>query len=587
MAHDRMFLEALEAIRLGKNSRARDLLTRLLRDDKDNELYWLYMSAVVDSQKEQVLCLENVLRIDPKNESAKRGMVLIGAKEPDEKIKPVRPKLLREIKLGDVHGMGAAKREAKRLPLGKLVGFGFVGLALVVLIYMGATGRLFEDRDAGRFTDVGGGAPPTSTATPTGTIVPTPEGGGPSFAGLDGPTPLASFLEATFTPTPLIVVTEHTNPLFDSGMASLGKGEYEQAIDFFEQALEVEVGAQDIQYYRGIAYLELGNNNKAKEIFSNIITQIPSFAPAYVGRARASIGLENFSTVTDDLGRALAHDDELVEAYVVRAEYFWSRGNTEAALEDALTALELDPANALAYHIAAKTYLELGQFEEALTAAQKCFELDITIIENYLTLGEALIENEQIAEAQQSLKTYLAFNEGTAVTWMLTGRTEQVVDNHEGALESFQKALDLDINLVEVSYWQGLSYLALEDYENAIDRLKNAVRIFPDWFGPQINYGKALLLSDEASAADGYFQINAATGKVKTDEDRAALYYWLALAFEALDDWDSATDYWDDMLALPPDVVPPEWRQTAALHKQGPTATPNPNIPTLEPSPTP
>jgi Tfp pilus assembly protein PilF len=73
MTEDRMLQEAINAIDNGQLSRARDLLTRLLRQDQSNTAYWLYMSAVVETEKERTFCLENDLKYDPGNKTGVQG----------------------------------------------------------------------------------------------------------------------------------------------------------------------------------------------------------------------------------------------------------------------------------------------------------------------------------------------------------------------------------------------------------------------------------------------------------------------------------------------------------------------------------
>lgn len=74
-----MFQEALTAIHAGDRLRARDLLTRLLQNVKDNPEYWIWMSTVVDTVKERIYCLKEALRLDPQNAAAKRGLSILGA----------------------------------------------------------------------------------------------------------------------------------------------------------------------------------------------------------------------------------------------------------------------------------------------------------------------------------------------------------------------------------------------------------------------------------------------------------------------------------------------------------------------------
>ena len=92
MAEDTMLGEAIKAARQGDYVRAKDLLTRLLRGDQNNIQYWYWMSSVVDTQKEKIFCLQNILRIDPENQVARRGLILLGAMPADDSITPIPPK---------------------------------------------------------------------------------------------------------------------------------------------------------------------------------------------------------------------------------------------------------------------------------------------------------------------------------------------------------------------------------------------------------------------------------------------------------------------------------------------------------------
>src|SRR3989337_3302490 len=88
MAEDLLFQEAVEALRQGNNALAKEKLTFLLKAEQNNATYWVWMSAAVDTPKERVYCLQTALKLDPENPAAKRGLILLGALPPDEKIVP-------------------------------------------------------------------------------------------------------------------------------------------------------------------------------------------------------------------------------------------------------------------------------------------------------------------------------------------------------------------------------------------------------------------------------------------------------------------------------------------------------------------
>src|SRR4030065_2161224 len=91
MAEEKMYNAALEAIDQGQTARARDLFTRLLRSNSSKAEYWLWMSTLVETNKERIYCLESALRADPDNEAARRGLIILGARQAGDDVTPVPP----------------------------------------------------------------------------------------------------------------------------------------------------------------------------------------------------------------------------------------------------------------------------------------------------------------------------------------------------------------------------------------------------------------------------------------------------------------------------------------------------------------
>ncbi|HUS69594.1 MAG TPA: hypothetical protein VM075_02310, partial [Anaerolineae bacterium] len=65
--------QGIAAARGGRPEAARDLLSQVLDMDPENERAWLWMSGVVPDE-ERIVCLENVLAINPSNELARIGL---------------------------------------------------------------------------------------------------------------------------------------------------------------------------------------------------------------------------------------------------------------------------------------------------------------------------------------------------------------------------------------------------------------------------------------------------------------------------------------------------------------------------------
>ena len=69
--------EGIAAAKAGQRERARELLIRVVEQDEDNALAWLWLSGVVDSLDDQEICLENVLALDPDNDAARKGLAWV------------------------------------------------------------------------------------------------------------------------------------------------------------------------------------------------------------------------------------------------------------------------------------------------------------------------------------------------------------------------------------------------------------------------------------------------------------------------------------------------------------------------------
>jgi hypothetical protein len=65
--HIDRLLDAIELVKLDRREEARSLLRELIREDSNFEEAWLWMSVAVDSLDQSSVCLDNVLRVNPRN----------------------------------------------------------------------------------------------------------------------------------------------------------------------------------------------------------------------------------------------------------------------------------------------------------------------------------------------------------------------------------------------------------------------------------------------------------------------------------------------------------------------------------------
>ena len=74
MAVDDLLKQGIAALNEGRREEAHNLLAQVVKQDANNEIAWLWLSGVVDTNEERRICLENVLSINPNNGIAQRGL---------------------------------------------------------------------------------------------------------------------------------------------------------------------------------------------------------------------------------------------------------------------------------------------------------------------------------------------------------------------------------------------------------------------------------------------------------------------------------------------------------------------------------
>jgi hypothetical protein len=74
-------LDAIELVKDDKRDAARSILRGLIHEDSDFEDAWLWMSVAVDSLDQAMICLDNVLRINPDNLNAALALYRLQMKE--------------------------------------------------------------------------------------------------------------------------------------------------------------------------------------------------------------------------------------------------------------------------------------------------------------------------------------------------------------------------------------------------------------------------------------------------------------------------------------------------------------------------
>jgi len=578
MADDAVFQEAVEALRTGNKTKARDLLTGLIKTDQNNVTYWIWLSAAMETSKERVYCLQTASKLDPENATAKRGLILLGALPADETVQPFpvnRPRAWEEKLL-----LAHEKPKPKGWQAVRQSPFFRLGLALLLIAGLIA-GVVFgliipstlRAQRAATFTP---GPSPTFTPSPT------PLGGKPQPTSATGiPSgPLAELLVATYTPTALYVATERS-PLTSDFLLQFDRAykshDWHQAIDALQNVIKAEPKSTFAYYYLGEVYRFSLDPIKAIDAYNQGIQQDQTFGPSYVGLARARLMSDPNANVLPLLDEAIRLDPNFGEAYLERGIVKIRDADYQGAINDLGEANTRLPNSPLVFYNLAVARFREGNLDLALRAAQQTQQLDVTLLENYFLLGQIYAGDGNNDEAIKALQIYIKYRPDDVAASVLFGKLLFDIHEYEQTIQMMDRVTALERSRREAYLYRFLSNVELGNGPAADEDLEEVIRFYSDSFDANLGILRTHYLNERFGSAEQ--SVDKTVLLAETDEQKAFAYYWAGLVFEKRENNKKAAEYWQLLLDLPEDAMTAEMRTEAEQHLlaiQTPTPSPKP-----------
>ena len=189
------------------------------------------------------------------------------------------------------------------------------------------------------------------------------------------------------------------------------RGEYEAAIEDYNQA--IELGTEDAFVYggRALANSLLGNYEQAVQDYSRALELDPNYANAFNARGRLFADLGNYQLALSNYNRAIELNPDAFRPYYDRAELYLALGYYDQAVEDYNRVLDLGLQDAFVYGGRALAYQSEGNFEAAIADYTRAIELDPEYAVAYLVRGSSYGEIGNVTAAASDYLQWLVLTQ--------------------------------------------------------------------------------------------------------------------------------------------------------------------------------
>ncbi|MBC7363940.1 MAG: tetratricopeptide repeat protein [Candidatus Aminicenantes bacterium] len=153
-------------------------------------------------------------------------------------------------------------------------------------------------------------------------------------------------------------------------------GQFQEAVEVFTKAIELNPKAEDFYTHLANAYLALNQFEKAIQIAKKSIAVEQNNPFAYHILSKIYRAMGKYDEAINSLKRAVELAPKFIERHISLANLYAEIGNYDQAISVLTKALEISPENRNAHTYLTYYYMSASRFDEAINSVNKLIELN-------------------------------------------------------------------------------------------------------------------------------------------------------------------------------------------------------------------
>ena len=289
------------------------------------------------------------------------------------------------------------------------------------------------------------------------------------------------FSEAETTARRLI--DQHPHHLFAwnvLGAALRARGELDEAISIYKQAIELKSDLPDFYNNLGNALRERGELEEAAARFREAIHLRPDFALTHYNLANVLRDMADPEAALAGYKQALRLEPGFAQAQAQLGITLQAMGRLEEAETALIQAVEMAPGDGDAWANLGIVHLNLGDLEKAERNLRKAVEVNPGFAKAHLNLGVALQHMNQEEAAYACYKKVLELDPENSNTLANLAIALEGLGKKDEAIAIHKRAIDLDPENSTLISNLGNAYKYMGRTDEALTKFVEALKLDPD-----------------------------------------------------------------------------------------------------------
>jgi len=276
-----------------------------------------------------------------------------------------------------------------------------------------------------------------------------------------------------------------------TGDKLLKSGEYIEALQEYEKAIEINEKHAGAWCNKGAALRRLGRYEEALQCFDTAIALKPTYEDAWVNKGNTLKNLHQYRRASECYNKVIELNPDYEVGWSNKGSLMMETGNLQKAMEYFNKALQLNERFLDAWVGKGNVLRLMGKYNEEI----KCYDKALSYIDDHLP-------------------AYLP-------ALLSKGNALASIGKYHDAIELYDKVLSIDHENSDALNNRGLAAFQLEHYDEALDMFDNALEADKDNDTAWANRGLVLSILDRQDEAFDSFE----TALLLNEFNEAALVY--------------------------------------------------------------
>lgn len=285
------------------------------------------------------------------------------------------------------------------------------------------------------------------------------------------------------------------------GTAVLAKGQVEEALAEFREALRLNPADADGRYNLGLVAFQQGKPDEAIAQYREAQRLDPTLVEAINNLGNTFLALGRTQEAIVEFRQAIKTDPTKGKAHENLGNALLRQGEADQAIAEYREALRINPADAGSLYDLGNALLRTGRAAEAIEQYREALRIDPANAQAHGSLGGALLQQghleEAIAEFQEACRLDPAdanVRSNLGVALCQAGRLDDGIAQYREAVRLNPASSEAYGNLAVALFQQGRR-------DDAIAQYREAVRLNPGDAKTQFNFANALFADGQAAGA--------------------------------------------------------------------------------------